>query len=82
MSEHDEVFVFGRWRRRTDAVIHVLSERDWSGKRGPKLELSSEPRQGMSGPYVIVARKGTARAEFYGFEDPHAAINAIRKAIE
>ena len=46
MSEHDEVFVFGRWRRRTDAVIRVLSERDWSGKtrRGCAVRLVAHAR--------------------------------------
>lgn len=84
-SEGDEVKVFGRWYKRLDAVVRVLSETIWSGKRGPRLEFSHRSAYGNEGghvgPFVIVVHRGSSRADFYGFENPVAAIAEIRRRL-
>ena len=83
--EGDEVKVFGRWYKRLDAVVRGLSETVWSGKRGPALEFSHRSAYGDEGshvgPFVIVVRRGSSRADFYGFENPEAAIAEIRRRL-
>jgi hypothetical protein len=80
MSENDSVFFLRRWRKRIDAVIRILSDPHW--QRGEPLVFSvEEHREGTLGPFVIVVHKGTARADFCSFEDPHATIETIKKAI-
>lgn len=84
--EGDEVKVFGRWYKRLDAVVRVLSETPWSGKRGSaRLEFSSRSDYGDEGshvgPCVVVVTRGSARADFYGFENPVAAIAEIKRKL-
>lgn len=80
MSEGDDVMYLGRWRKRTDAVVRVLSEPLWSGKRGPKLTLRIEPDRYRAG-FLVIATRGSAEARFPGFDDPKT-LDLIRAALK
>lgn len=71
----DEIKFMGRRRTRVEVLDRFLRSPEWKGSQVRRVPYGPEHLDSIE----VLHPNGTARAVFHGFDDPPAALKAIRR---